>query len=300
MATNIDDAFEDFASRLTTSNSETAAQAAHRIALEQCLTSSLQMTAFFMSGSFGRATNIRNYSDVDRFAVLPPQHLATPSRATLVSVNAVLRRRFVSTHMLVDPPGIRIDFADGEERNEIIPVFEIERRRDFRIFLMSNRGQDWIKTTPEAYANFVDTVDQAHGNRVKPLIRFVKAWKYFNDFRFISSFYLEVFTTTYAENLPPPAVHRINYPVDLQKIFELLAAHKFSPLPDRFGVGEPLRACVTPFQEAFATNYANGVASSARQANRYVPTAGIHGIWQTRAAFAVWYRLYRGHFPAYR
>ena len=26
---------------------------------------------------------------------------------------------------------------------------------------MSNRGQDWIKTTPEAYANFVDTVDQA-------------------------------------------------------------------------------------------------------------------------------------------
>jgi hypothetical protein len=118
MPTNIDDAFEDFASRLTTSNAETAAQASHRIALEQCLTSSLQMTAFFMSGSFGRSTNIRNHSDVDRFAVLPPQYLSTPSQMTLVSVNRALRRRFVSTKMLVDPPGIRIDFADGEETND--------------------------------------------------------------------------------------------------------------------------------------------------------------------------------------
>jgi hypothetical protein len=164
---------------------------------------------------------------------------------------------------------------------------------------MSNRGQNWIKTIPEAYANFIDSVDEAHESRVKPSIRFVKAWKYFNDLKFISSFYLEVFTATYAETLPSPVVHRINYAADIQKIFELLAVRKFPPLPDRFGIGEPLKASPIPFQEALATNHAIAAAKSIRQANEFSAMAAA-GSWQIRAAFATWYRLYRGQFPAYR
>jgi predicted nucleotidyltransferase len=117
MPTEIAAAFEEFAARLHTLPTETAAQAGHRISIEACLKSTLGMKSMFMSGSFGRGTNIPKYSDVDRFAVLSPDLWESSSRVTLVKVLRTLNQRFRTTSVRIDAPGVRIDFVDGEDLN---------------------------------------------------------------------------------------------------------------------------------------------------------------------------------------
>src|SRR5713101_2599997 len=104
MPTDIATAFEEFANRLTTRSGETAAQAGHRISIDACLKSKLGMKSMFMSGSFGRGTNIPNHSDVDRFAIFPADLWETSSRATLVKLLNALRQRFPGTIARIDVP----------------------------------------------------------------------------------------------------------------------------------------------------------------------------------------------------
>ena len=46
------------------------------------------------------------------------------------------------------------------------------------------------QASPDAHNAYVASIDTKFGGKVKPLIRFIKAWKYFRDVP-ISSFYLE-------------------------------------------------------------------------------------------------------------
>lgn len=296
MPTDVSAAFEELARRLRTLPDETAAQGAHRISIDACLRSNLGMKSMFMSGSFGRGTNIPNHSDVDRFAIFPADVWEASSRATLVKVLIGLRHRFPTTSIGIDAPGVRINFADGEELNEVIPVFQVSEAPSARVFVMPDRiGRAWMKAAPEANANFIDKVDQARGERVKPLIRFTKAWKYVNNFRFISSFYLEMFVATYANTLPAAWLHRIEYGRDLEKVFRTLAVQSFPPIQDALGI--QIEAAVGLSRNA-ARGTALAVANVAATANNHA-AAALPWNSRMRAAFAVWQKLFKGKFPAY-
>jgi hypothetical protein len=50
----------------------------------------LKNTEFFRAGSFGNGTSVRNFSDVDYFAIIPTKHLTQNSTSSLTKVWRVL------------------------------------------------------------------------------------------------------------------------------------------------------------------------------------------------------------------
>ncbi len=246
MPRTIREAFELLTERLRTPPQETANQAGHRISIEACLRAKLGMTAFFMSGSFGNGTNIPGHSDVDRFAVLPADQWAQNSRVTLVAVKNALNGRFKTTIITMDPPGVRIDFRDSEEVNEIIPVFEISRVGSSRVFIMPSHGLQlggagWMNSAPEAHKNYVEVLDERWNGRLKPLIRLLKAWKYYNRINAVRSFYLEMFASSFVDRLPH-SLGGIDYAVYLRAIFNELRAHQFPEINDPIQVAASFKA----------------------------------------------------------
>jgi hypothetical protein len=101
----------------------------------------------------------------------------------------------------VNGPGVQVPFGDGgAETVEIIPVDETGNTQlGFRQFDMPDGAGGWKFSAPESHKAYVDTIDRKLNGRVKPLIRFVKAWKFFRNVP-IRSFYLEMRVAAYADN----------------------------------------------------------------------------------------------------
>jgi hypothetical protein len=196
MPLTIEDAFENFLVTIRGSAVETSAAASHRSSIKTRLEQSFGMTAFFRTGSFGNGTNVRGHSEVDYFAVIPAARLKQDSRITLAAVAADLRARFPTTsNIRVDSPGVRLPFGlDGAEAVEIVPVDQTgQTQLGFRQFDMPDGNGGWKFSAPESHNAYVSGIDKKHGGKVKPLIRFVKAWKFKRNVP-IRSFYLEVRT----------------------------------------------------------------------------------------------------------
>ena len=159
------------------------------------------MLRFFQSGSFGNGTSVRNYSDVDYFASLPAESVKTSSSATLSDVASALRRRFPTTYGIrVDSPAVVIPFGtDASETTEVIPADLVSTSGPFVYKIADDSGR-WMKSSPEAQNDYVRSVNDRLGGKAKPLIRFLKAWKYHNSVS-ISSFYLEVVTAELASGI---------------------------------------------------------------------------------------------------
>lgn len=289
MPTTVDAAFNHLALNLSTSRAETQAAASHRASVEQCLQANYGITGFFLSGSFGNGTNISGYSDADRFAIFPANRLYQNSQQSLGEIAEVLRRRFSATGVRVDAPGIRVPFGyDGSELNEIIPVHQLAGDvRGYRVFGMPDGNGGWMKAIPEAHNAFVNLHHQRLGNKLKPLIRFLKAWKYARGVP-VKSFYLEMRAAVFAAN-----EQAIVYGMDLRSLFMAMATDGFAQVSDPFGVVTPVTACNTANQFLQAQAAARSAADIAQNA-----------LWaeqngRTAEAFRHWNTLFNGVFPAY-
>ena len=97
------------------------------------------------------------------------------------------------------PAGLRSD------RVVIISVYDIP-----------DCNRSWIKASPDAHNSYVREIDQSLSNKVKPLVRFIKAWKYYRDVP-VSSFYLELRVAKYASG-----ESSILYAIDVERVFREL------------------------------------------------------------------------------
>ncbi|HVI51039.1 MAG TPA: nucleotidyltransferase [Candidatus Sulfotelmatobacter sp.] len=289
MPTTIDAAFNQFLSTLSTQRGETVAAANHRASVQQCLHANYGIIGFFLSGSFGHGTNVTGYSDADRFAIFPANRLYQDSAQSLGEIAQVLRQRFPTTGVRVDAPGIRLPFGyDGAELNEVIPVHQLSGDvRGYRIFGMPDGGGGWIRAIPEAHNAFVDHHHQRLSNKLKPLIRFLKAWKYARGVP-VKSFYLEMRAAAFAAK-----EQAIIYGMDLRSLFMAMAMDGLADVPDPFAVVNPVTACNT------ANQYLQ-VQAAARSATDIAQDA----LWaeqngRTVEAFHHWNNLFNGIFPAY-
>ncbi len=250
------------------------------------------MTAFFRTGSFGNGTNIRGYSDVDSFAVIPRENLKQDSDITLRKVAIDLRERFPFTEGIrVASPGVRVPFGlDGEEAVEIVPVDQTGHTQlGFRQFDMPDGNGGWKFSAPESHNAYVNRIDELHGGEVKPLIRFIKAWKFKRNAP-IRSFYLEIRTAQYAA-----AERSIIYDMDVNRVLAMLWADKLAAVPDpRFPRGAfVLSACRTELQRQDALSKLRNATIWASEAVNF----RFNG--QERAAFQRWDLVYDHDFPAY-
>lgn len=199
MAKTVDEGFRNFHGTLTPSREESEGAKSHRVSIAACLESNFEMNRFFRTGSFGNGTSIRGCSDVDYFACIPAENLRPNSTTTLQEVQKALIGRFRSTDISIKTPAVRVCFgAEASESTEIVPArfIKIDKGGN-HIYEIPDRNGGWMRSSPDAHNNYVYEVDKRLDGKVKPLVRLLKAWKYYCDVP-IRSFYLEMRVAKYA------------------------------------------------------------------------------------------------------
>ena len=280
--------FDEFHKRLVTSTTESSAAKGHRASIEACLKSEFGLLRFFLSGSFGHATNVRNHSDVDFFASLPQAAVKASSSATLHDVASALRRRFPTTYGIrVDTPAVVVPFGtDASETTEVIPAKLLDSSGPF-VYLIADGDGGWMRSSPEAQNDYVRKVDADVGGKARPLVRFLKAWKYYRNVP-ISSFYLELAAVRHAAGAKP-----IIYSWDIRNVFAKLRDSGLAAISDPAGKSGMVAACRT---EAQRTDAMSKVQNAARR-SKWAKESEDAG--DTSEAFGWWSLLYDGKFPSY-
>ena len=286
MAKTPEEGFQTLLGRLTPTMTESIAAVSHRASIEASLKTNHGMTSFFRSGSYGFGTSISRYSDVDYFAVFPANRLHTSSTDSLNTIANTFQNRFPQSGVHVDAPAIVIPFGTSRaERHEIIPVHEIGATSMGRkIYGMPDRGGGWMRASPDASVAWINSADAKLSGKVKPLIRFAKAWKYYNSVP-IRSFYLELRTVQFAITQ-----NTILYRYDMRS---LLAALSESLL----NISEPETANVVyPCYHHEIGTVKTAATIALGWATNAISEEGAGRIPQ---AFNSWDRAFAGQFPGY-
>ncbi len=289
MAKTVEEGFKEFHSRLTPTLTESEAAKGHRDSIKACLVSSFGMTHFFKTGSFGNATSIRGYSDVDYFAVIPSGNLNENSLTTLRKMRNALDVRFPNTGVSVRTPAVWVPFGrDASESTEVVPADFIKTSSNgYNIYEIPDGNGGWMNSSPKAHNSWVTYVNKEKGYKVKPLVRFLKAWKYFRNVP-ISSFYLELRVTKYASG-----EDYIEYSYDVRKILSQLYSNSLAGIQDPMGISGVIPACQTEAQKQEAYSKLQTALIRANKARETEKNEKISD------AFYWWNLVFDSHFPSY-
>lgn len=287
MPRSVEEGFTDFLLKLRATTVETDAAKRHRQSIEACLQNNFGLLRFTRIGSFGNGTSISGYSDVDYLASIPTSQLTQSSTYSLEKVKNALSARFPLTGVRVNCPAVTIPFGIyRSETTEIVPADYITEDT-FKVYEIADGQGGWMRVSPDAHNAYVTYVDNKLDRKVKPLIRFLKAWKFFRDVP-ISSFYLEMKVAKYAEQEKV-----IVYDVDVKNILKSLWDNQLARIQDPMGFSGYISPCKTEAQKEVAlskllTAYTR--AEKARQASAYE---------NPKLAFDWWRLLYDNEFPSY-
>ncbi len=289
MPRTIDDGFRDFLSTLTPSSTETEAAKTHRASIKTRLEKDFgYVRRFTRIGSFGNGTSISGFSDVDYLAVLPTNQLTRTSSYSLTKVRNSLDGRFPSTGVHVDCPAVVVPFGStASETTEIVPADLVDETGAYPVYDIADCADGWMHASPDAHKAYVASVDEKHGGKVKPLIRFIKAWKCYRDVP-ISSFYLELRIAKYAAG-----ESAIVYDIDVKRVLSQLRDANLANMQDPMGISGYIAACSTEAKRADALSKLNTAATRAENARDATAANDI------KSAFDWWRLLYADAFPTY-
>jgi len=290
MPRTIEEGFRDFHAKLTPSEYESTAAKNHRASIEASLKANFGLNRFFRTGSFGNGTSISGYSDVDYFASIPSSRLSWNSSYALTQVRDALSRRFHSTDVYVDCPAVVSPFGTGaKESTEVVPAKYIGTigNSNNSSYEIPDCSGGWMYSSPETHNAYVRYVDQKLNGRVKPLIRFIKAWKCYRNVP-ISSFYLELRITKYAEG-----EQEIFYDIDITRVFSHLYNLKLAQMQDPKGISGYVSPCSTQAKLDDAWSKLSTALSRAENALEAKSRGNI------KEAFDWWNLVYDGNFPSY-
>ena len=290
MPRTVAEGFRDFLVSLTPSSVESGASTSHRASLEACLKSNFVLPRLFRTGSFGNGTSISGYSDVDYFASFGRDELSANSSYTLTRVRDCLDRRFPNTGVRVNCPAVKVPFGNvTSEMTEIVPAdcVTVQGNKKYLVYDIPDCEGGWMRSSPDAHNDYVRWIDNKLTGKVKPLIRFVKAWKFFCQVP-ISSFYLELRIAKYARS-----EESILYEYDVQRIFDLLYRNNLANLQDPMGVSGYIRPCKT---EAMLEDARSKVLTASVRADKALDAYKKNDF---KEAFHYWDLLWDRRFPSY-
>jgi hypothetical protein len=289
MPRTIDEGFRDFLSRLTPSAGESDAAKSHRASIEARLKNDFGLLRFFRTGSFGNGTSISGYSDVDYFASLPTDQLTRCSNYTLTKIRNALDSRFPYTGVCVRCPAISVPFGStAAETTEVVPAdYRGKTDSGHYIYDIPDCSDAWMRSSPDAHNAYVRRQDEQLGGKVKPLVRFIKAWKYFRQVP-ISSFYLELRVAKYAEG-----ESSILYSIDVQRVLRRLYDIGLAAIQDPMGISGHISPCTSSVKLEDAKSKLLTAVTRAEKAQE-AEQAG-----KTEDAFYWWRLLYDDRFPTY-
>lgn len=289
MPRTIDEGFRDFLKKLTPSTVESEAAKSHRKSIETRLKLDFEsVNRFFRIGSFGNGTSISGYSDVDYLAALPTQKLSANSNYSLQKVRDSLDARFPNTGVRVNCPAVVCPFGNSaSETTEIVPADYVKETNGYKIYDIPDCANGWMKASPDAHNDYVRIIDSKLNNKVKPLIRFIKAWKYFRQVP-ISSFYLELRVAKFAS-----CETSIVYDIDIKSILRLLYDCNLASMQDPMGISGYIPACKSDVQKADALSKLETALKRAEKAREAAQADKI------AESFDYWRLLYNNEFPTY-
>ena len=289
MVKTVEEGFRVFHGRLTPTGGESEAAKRHRASIEACLKKNFEITRFFRTGSLGNGTSIRGYSDVDYFASIPRENLKQKSSATLREVRDVLDVRFPNTGVAVRTPAVLVPFGtDASESTEVVPAdFIGEDENGYLIYEIPDGSDGWTKSSPSAHNAYVTNINDELGKKVKPLVRFLKAWKYYQNVP-ISSFYLELRVAKYASG-----ENSIEYSFDVRSVLKMLWDNQLAAIQDPMGISGYIYSCSTDAKKSDALSKLETALVRAQKARDAEEAEKI------RDAFYWWNLVFNGHFPSY-
>ncbi|WP_444633374.1 nucleotidyltransferase [Cupriavidus oxalaticus] len=288
MPRNIEQGFSDFLAKLRATRAETAATASHRASIEACLRANFGLNRLTRIGSFGNGTNVSGYSDVDYLACIPTQHLTQSSTYTLTKVKDALATRFPNTGICVRCPTVYCPFGTyRSEDTEIVVADYIKEQGGYKVYEIADGSGGWTRISPDAHNSYVKSVDDKLNGRVKPLIRFLKAWKFYQNVP-ISSFYLEMRVAKYAS-----AETIILNDIDIKIFLSRLLDGGLADLQDPMGFSGYVKPCksAAAHEEALSK-----LKTAARRAEKAWVAARDGDI---KDAFDWWQLFYDNKFPSY-
>ena len=290
----IEQGFKNFLQTLKPTSKESDAAKKHRASIEACLKNNFGITRFVRTGSFGRSgTSISGYSDVDYFAQIPTSNLEKNSILMLRRIRDVLDKRFPRTGVRVNRPAVIVPFRpDGKERTEITPAgyVEVTTKDEYKVYNIPNFSGGWMRSSPDAHKAYVRKIDQKLGSKVKPLIRFVKAWKFYQRVP-ISSFYLELRIAKYIEGKPSIAYGP--YDLAVKRILSHLHNIELAKMRDPMKISGHIKPCSTTKKLERAKSKLSTALNRAQKACNAKKREEIEN------AFHWWNILYNRKFPKY-
>lgn len=288
MAKTIEEGWREFHTRLTPTSTEDGYASSHRQSLSDCLTAKFGMTRFSRIGSFGNGTSITGHSDTDYIAVCPADRLPDNSATALGKVRDVLDFRFTDTAVRVRTPAVRVEFGTtAAQKTEVVPAYYRGSHGNYKVYGIADGAGGWMNASPDAHNDYVRDVNAKHSGKVKKLIRYVKAWKYFRDVP-ISSFYLEMRTAKYADG-----ESSIVYSIDVRNVLREILNGGLARMQDPTGIGGYIYPCKTEAKKEDALSKLETAVTRAEKA-REAEDAG-----RIADAFDWWNKLYYSEFPKY-
>ncbi len=289
MPRTIDDGFKDLLTKLTPSSYESEAAKGHRSSIKTRLELDFgSVRRFVRIGSFGNGTSISRYSDVDYLASLPTDTLSQNSGYSLIKVKDSLNERFPNTGVRVNCPAVVCPFGtSASERTEIVPADYVREENGYKIYDIPDCAGGWMKASPDAHNAYVKSIDDKLSNKVKPLIRFIKAWKFFREVP-ISSFYLELRVAKWAKDETS-----IQYDIDIRNFLVFLKDGGLADMQDPMGISGYISPCKTEAFHKDALSKLETAASRAIKAREATKKGDIS------EAFDYWRLLFNNEFPTY-
>lgn len=144
-----------------------------------------------------------------------------------------------------------------------------------------------MRSSPDAHNKYVVEINKKFGGKVKPLVRLVKAWKYYCGVP-IRSFYLEMRVAKYASQQD-----YIDYSCDVRNILKWLWDGQLAALQDPKGISGYILPCSSEAQKSDALSKLETAfkrADNAREAEK----AG-----KISDAFYWWNLVFAKQFPSY-
>jgi hypothetical protein len=292
MAKTITEGFQAFLTRVQPLQSEREKGTSHKGSVKSCLESNFRCYNFLETGSFGNETGIRHYSDTDYFASIPVDVLTDSSSYFLRKLKEALQYTFHKTSGIeVNSPAVVIPFGQYASENiEVTPCnfrgMSATSLGNYPLYLIPDGNGNWMGSSPQAHNAYVKTIDNRLNGKLKPLIKFIKAWKFMNDVPIVS-FYLELRITRLLENSVV-----FSYDENILNILNHLYQVQLADMRDPMGVSGLIPSSKTFTQKNAALSKLNTALSRAEKAYN----SRLKGNYDD--AFYWWKMLYNDNFPA--
>ncbi len=291
MPTTIASAFEQFRRNLEITDLQSETVATRHNGVRDVLKSGMTVVEDFLTGSYARSTMIGplKEADIDVFAALDPSYFTFYNgqhggpAGLLDWVKQTLRKTYTLTPDISrNGQAVTIRFSDFLV--DVVPGFN----RQGGGYLIPNAiTNSWLSTDPKRHVQIFSAANQAHQQKLVPLIKMIKGWNKCHS-SFFTSFHLEVLALEVLNG-----VTITDYPSALRFFFDKARAAVAGKNPDPAGYGDNVGKYI---------NSAEKTAEAVRRmtvAHEAALRAEGHQRMFERTAIGFWHALIPAYFPAY-